>query len=275
MPHDPHAVPDILVVEDDPAELYLLRHGFATGPRPISLYSVPSVDPALAFLRRAAPYGHAPRPHLIVTSIKLPGKAGFDLLTEVKGDPALRAIPVIILSLYDEPVTIQQSYSLGANSYIVKPRSSRLFAGRSIRRWNIGSPSLPSVSRPRPRRSGRPSARYLIPTPPASVALIFASSKKGRLQPAKIKGSSGIPTASEWRRQKPSTSRGWTCYTSELSDITDNSEDTPSSTRQSERVFPAVCLCSLLSPSAIFRRAGVRRRLTLQGHLRSLPYLLR
>jgi CheY-like chemotaxis protein len=85
MPHDPHAVPDILVVEDEPAELYLLRHGFATGPRAIHLHSVTNVDHALAFLRREAPYGHAPRPHLIVTSIKLPGKAGFDLLAEVKG----------------------------------------------------------------------------------------------------------------------------------------------------------------------------------------------
>jgi DNA-binding NarL/FixJ family response regulator len=74
----------------------------------------------LTFLHYAAPYGQAPRPQLIVTSIKLPGKSGFDLLAEVKHDPALRAIPVIVFSFYDDPAVIQQSYALGANGYVIK-----------------------------------------------------------------------------------------------------------------------------------------------------------
>jgi CheY-like chemotaxis protein len=121
MQTEPHSPPAILLVEDDPAEVYLLREAFATGPRAVHVHSVPSVAQALAFLRHAAPYGHAPRPQLIVTSIKLPGKSGFDLIAEVKREPALRAIPVIVLSLYDDPGVIQQSYALGANGYIIKP----------------------------------------------------------------------------------------------------------------------------------------------------------
>jgi two-component system, chemotaxis family, response regulator Rcp1 len=109
-------------VEDNPAEIYLLRKGFVTGPLPVALHSVPSVREALAFLSQAEPYHQAPRPQLIVTSINLAGqKSGFELIGAVKQDPALRAIPVIVFSTYAEPAIIQQSYALGANGYITKP----------------------------------------------------------------------------------------------------------------------------------------------------------
>jgi chemotaxis family two-component system response regulator Rcp1 len=114
--------PEILLVEDNPAEIYLLRKGFDTGPLLVSLHNVPSVSEALAFLHQAEPYHQAPLPQLIVTSINLAGqKSGFELIAKVKQDPALRVIPVIVFSTYTEPAIIQQSYALGANSYITKP----------------------------------------------------------------------------------------------------------------------------------------------------------
>lgn len=116
--HSPH----ILLVEDGPDELYLLSKAFTTGPFPVHLHSVPSVKKALAFLRRTGPYAQVPRPHLILTSINLPGQPGFDLISEVKGDFALHPIPVIVFSTYDNPAIIQKSYELGANSYLTKPR---------------------------------------------------------------------------------------------------------------------------------------------------------
>jgi CheY-like chemotaxis protein len=122
--------PDILLVEDEPTENYLLRKGFTTGPLPVSLPSVPSMSEALAFLRQAAPYRRAPRPQLIVTSINLAGhQSGFELIVAVKHDPALRAIPVIVFSTYDQPEIIQQSYALGANYYITKPHELHAFLG--------------------------------------------------------------------------------------------------------------------------------------------------
>lgn len=124
---DTRPPPEVLLVEDEPAEVCLVREAFATGPRAVHLHSVPQVDHALAFLRHDAPYGHAPRPQLLVTSIRLPGRSGFDLLAEVKRDPALRVIPVIVFSHYDDPAIIQQSYALGASRYVVKPQGLEAF----------------------------------------------------------------------------------------------------------------------------------------------------
>jgi chemotaxis family two-component system response regulator Rcp1 len=122
--------PEILLVEDYPPEVYLLRKGFDTGPLPVSLHSVPSVSKALAFLHHDEPYRQAPRPQLIVTSLNLSGQqSGFDFLGAVKHDSALRAIPVIVFSMYDQPAIIQKSYVLGANCYITKPRELDAFFG--------------------------------------------------------------------------------------------------------------------------------------------------
>src|SRR5215207_3237056 len=123
------APPEILLVEDEPAELYLLRKGFDTGPLPVALHSVPSVSEALAFLRQAGPYRQTPRPQLIVTSINLAGQSGFELLAAVKKDPAWRKIPVIVFSTYTEPAIIRKSYALGANCYITKPHELHVFVG--------------------------------------------------------------------------------------------------------------------------------------------------
>jgi two-component system, chemotaxis family, response regulator Rcp1 len=129
-PGEKRPPPEILLVEDSPGEIYLLRKGFETGPLPVSLHSVPSVREAVAFLRHAEPYRQAPRPQLIVTSLNLAGQqSGFELITEVKRDPALRAIPVIVFSMYDQPAIIQKSYALGANCYITKPRELDAFFG--------------------------------------------------------------------------------------------------------------------------------------------------
>ena len=121
--------PEILLVEDEPAEIYLLRKGFDTAPLPVALHSVPSVSEALAFLHQAGPYHQAPRPQLIVTSINLAGQPGFDLIAAVKQDLALRAIPVIVFSTYVQPEIIRKSYALGANSYITKPHELHAFLG--------------------------------------------------------------------------------------------------------------------------------------------------
>jgi CheY-like chemotaxis protein len=128
-PPEKRPPPGILLVEDSPTEIYLLRKGFATGPLPVVLHDVPSVSEALAFLRHDEPYRQTPLPQLIVTSINLAGQSGFDLIVAVKQDPALRAIPVIVFSTYTQPEIIQKSYALGANSYITKPHELRAFFG--------------------------------------------------------------------------------------------------------------------------------------------------
>jgi two-component system, chemotaxis family, response regulator Rcp1 len=122
--------PDILLVEDEAAEIYLLKKGFATSPLPVSLHTTTSVKDALAFLRHDEPYCQAPLPQLIVTSLNLSGhKSGFELLDAVKQDSALRAIPVVVFSTYNETEIIQKSYALGANCYITKPNKLDAYVG--------------------------------------------------------------------------------------------------------------------------------------------------
>jgi len=111
----------ILLVEDDPTEVRLLQEAFKGVLVPIHLHVVHESCEALAFLRHEAPYQRAPRPALILFSLKLPGMSGLQLLSVLKRDPALQTIPAIVFTNSMSPQDIQQSYELGANSYIIKP----------------------------------------------------------------------------------------------------------------------------------------------------------
>ena len=114
-------LPAILLVEDDPAEVRLLREVFTVLPVRTQLYVACDGREALAFLRHEAPYQHAPRPALILLSLKLPGMSGHQLLAVLKRDPALQPIPALVFTNSESPQDIQQSYDLGANGYILKP----------------------------------------------------------------------------------------------------------------------------------------------------------
>jgi len=108
-------------VEDDPAEVRLLREVFTVLPVRTQLHIVTDGREALAFLRHEPPYQHAPRPALILLSLKLPGLSGHQLLAVLKRDPALRPIPALVFTNSQSPWDIRQSYELKANSYIIKP----------------------------------------------------------------------------------------------------------------------------------------------------------
>ena len=76
---------------------------------------------AMAFLRREAPFGGSPRPDLILLDLNMPRKDGWEVLQEIKSDPDLSLLPVIILTTTDDEREIQRCYDLGANVYITKP----------------------------------------------------------------------------------------------------------------------------------------------------------
>ena len=75
----------------------------------------------MAFLRREGKFTAAGRPHLVLLDLNLPRKDGRSVLSDVKSDPALRRIPVVIFSTSQATKDIERSYELGANSYISKP----------------------------------------------------------------------------------------------------------------------------------------------------------
>jgi chemotaxis family two-component system response regulator Rcp1 len=111
----------ILLVEDNPGDAYLVREALQESAFPLHLTVIENGEQALAFVRRSAPYTEAVRPDLILLDLNLPQKDGHEVLRELKSDPTLGVIPVVLLTSSQAPDDIRQSYALHANAYIVKP----------------------------------------------------------------------------------------------------------------------------------------------------------
>jgi len=112
---------EVLLVEDNPGDVRLTREALKEGKVRNNLSVAPDGVEALAFLRRQGKYADAPRPDVILLDLNLPKKDGREVLEEVKADPALRSIPVVILTSSDAERDIVRAYSLHANCYITKP----------------------------------------------------------------------------------------------------------------------------------------------------------
>ncbi len=112
---------EILLVEDDPGDIDLTRETLKEGKVLINLNVVRDGVQALQYLRREGPYGDSPRPDLVLLDLNLPKKDGREVLSEIKNDPNLRSIPVIILTTSDADSDILKTYGLGGNCYITKP----------------------------------------------------------------------------------------------------------------------------------------------------------
>lgn len=112
---------DILLVEDDPGDVLMTQEAFEHHKIHNSLYVVSDGVEALQFLRREAPYEDVPRPGLILLDLNLPKKDGREVLAEIKVDPELRTIPVVVLTTSEAEEDILRSYDLHANAYVAKP----------------------------------------------------------------------------------------------------------------------------------------------------------
>ncbi|HDS45341.1 MAG TPA: response regulator [Methanomicrobia archaeon] len=112
---------EILLVEDNPGDIRLTREGLKEGRILNNLSVVEDGVEAMAFLRREAEYADAPRPDLILLDLNLPKKDGREVLIEIKSDPQLRRIPVVILTTSRAEEDIKSTYNQHANCYITKP----------------------------------------------------------------------------------------------------------------------------------------------------------
>ena len=112
---------DILLVEDSPADVLITREAFAEFKILNTLHVVEDGVEALAFLNQEGQYASAPRPDLILLDLNLPRKNGREVLAEVKADPNLKNIPVVILTTSHSEKDVLQAYDQHANCYIVKP----------------------------------------------------------------------------------------------------------------------------------------------------------
>jgi two-component system, chemotaxis family, response regulator Rcp1 len=112
---------EVLLVEDNPGDVRLTREALREGKVRNNLHVTPDGVEALAFLRRQGPYADAVRPDLILLDLNLPRKDGREVLQEIKNEPGLRNIPVVVLTSSQAEQDILRAYDLHANCYITKP----------------------------------------------------------------------------------------------------------------------------------------------------------
>jgi len=120
--HGPQPI-HVLLVEDSPGDIRLTQEALKDAKMHINLHVARDGQQAMSFLMRQGEYANGPRPDLILLDLNLPKKDGREVLKEIKEDPTLKIIPVVILTTSASEVDILRSYSLHANCYITKPVS--------------------------------------------------------------------------------------------------------------------------------------------------------
>ena len=112
---------EILLVEDNPGDVDLAKAALEDSKVRNALHVVNDGEEAMAFLRRRGKHKDAPRPDLVLLDLNLPKKDGREVLNEIKSDPDLMRIPVVILTISKDEEDILKSYNLHANCFITKP----------------------------------------------------------------------------------------------------------------------------------------------------------
>lgn len=119
---EPNIIPiEVLIIEDNPADVDLVKEAFKDGKLTINLVVAVDGEEAMAYLRKEGEYKSVAIPDLVLLDLNMPIKNGFEVLDEMKQDPELRRIPVIIMTISKAEEDVLKSYNLHANAYIVKP----------------------------------------------------------------------------------------------------------------------------------------------------------
>ncbi len=150
----------ILLVEDDSTDALLLRRAFEKAGVANPLQVISDGEQAVAYLSGQGVYGDRarhPLPSLVILDIMLPRRSGFEVLTWMRQDPALRSLPVIMLTSSGEPRDISRAYDTGANAYHVKPSGFRdllEFVEAIKAYWLTWTEPLVGISEPRTDKTG-------------------------------------------------------------------------------------------------------------------------
>jgi two-component system, chemotaxis family, response regulator Rcp1 len=136
----------VLLVEDNPGDVRLTKEALKEGKLLNQLTVVGDGVEALSFLRKEGKYADAVQPELILLDLNLPKKDGREVLAEIKADPKLRRIPVVVLTTSSAEEDILKIYDLHANCYITKPVDLEQFMGvvKSIEDFWVSVVKLPS-----------------------------------------------------------------------------------------------------------------------------------
>ncbi|MCZ6535445.1 MAG: response regulator [Chloroflexi bacterium] len=114
---------EVLLVEDNPGDVRLVEEAILEGGLWMDICVVGDGVEAMAFLRKQGSYTDVPSPDLVLLDLNLPGKDGREVLAEVKEDPILRSIPVVVLTSSNHERDVQRAKELHADGYIIKPGS--------------------------------------------------------------------------------------------------------------------------------------------------------
>lgn len=112
---------EFLLVEDNPGDVRLTREALDESKLRNNLSVVGDGIEALAYLRREGKYADAPRPDVVLLDLNLPRKSGREVLAEIKADPVLKRIPVVVITSSEAEQDILATYELHANCYVTKP----------------------------------------------------------------------------------------------------------------------------------------------------------
>ena len=138
---------NILLVEDSPTDVLITREALESAKVINNLQVAEDGVEALAILRREGRYAQTARPDLILLDLNLPRKNGQEVLQEVKNDPNLKMIPVVVLTTSKAEEDVLKAYGHHANCYITKPVDFVEFAGviKSIERFWFAVVTLPEA----------------------------------------------------------------------------------------------------------------------------------
>jgi len=112
---------NILLVEDNPGDVRLTQEAFREGNIKVNLEVARDGVEAIAYLRREEPFEEATKPDLILLDLNLPKRDGREVLADIKSDPDLKRIPVVVLTTSNAEADIMKTYNLHVNCYINKP----------------------------------------------------------------------------------------------------------------------------------------------------------
>jgi CheY-like chemotaxis protein len=116
----------VVIAEDDPDDRLLIKDAIKEAVQSVEVFFVQDGAEMLDYLYRRGKYtdmGEAAQPELVLLDLNMPKKSGLEVLEEIKADPALRSIPVVVLTTSRAPEHVMRSYELGGNGFITKPNS--------------------------------------------------------------------------------------------------------------------------------------------------------
>lgn len=111
----------LLLIEDDPNDILLFEKAISRSPFEVEIVVLRDGEKAISYLSGAENTNEFSTPDLVLLDLKLPRKSGFEVLEWIKNHPVIRTTPVIILSSSKQTQDLKTAYTLGANSYLVKP----------------------------------------------------------------------------------------------------------------------------------------------------------